>query len=522
MLDEAGMTDDPGLLRLLAPADVSGAKIVIVGDDRQLGAVGPGGALGALLDRHQPAVHVLDENVRQDDHDERAALGELRTGDVGAAVDWYIEHDRVSTAPDRETAIREMVDAWATDALAGHEVAMYAWRRANVDDNRRARDVWALAGRLSGPYVTAPGGRCYCVGDRIVTLAPGDDGRLVTSQRGAVTAVQPHTQTFTARMDDGTLHGFTRDEMAKDRLAYGYAVTVHRSQGETVDIAQRLEDGGGRELAYVSMSRARQRSVVHVVADDLEQAREDLTRDWAAERRPRWAIDSGTPAVHPLEVERHSGVPAPMRAALRRARLEAERRAVLKAVPPDVNPELRRVNQELRSFREQRQNWRKGAASSTIRNSPGQREISSWPARRRSKPSGSPKTALPRGACDASGATRRPPGAGPNPPPRRPTSTSPSRRSPGSTSPSTSSRIAMTNSAAAPPSAPWLTEHPELGRRIRHLDNELTDLDAQAHAERELGQLIASTVATPLRPELAPEQHPAPAAGVDLGMDLGL
>jgi conjugative relaxase-like TrwC/TraI family protein len=356
LLDEAGMTNDPALLRLLAAAQVSGAKVVLVGDDRQLGAVGPGGALGALFDRHQPLVHVLSENVRQDDPDEGAALGELRSGHVGAAVDWYVDHDRVRVSPDRESAIREMVDAWATDALAGREAALYAWRRANVDDlNRGARDAWALAGRLHGPYVTAPGGRCYAAGDRIVTLAPGEDGRLVTSQHGVVTEVHPATQTFSARMDDDSVHAFSRAEMAKDRLAHGYALTVHRSQGDTVDVAHRLEDGGGRELAYVSMSRARRHSTVHVVADDLDQAREDLAREWASERRPRWAIDSGTPATRPRDVEAHPGVPAPMRSALRRARLEAEHQAVAGAVPPDVRADLWRANHELLTAEKDRQ-----------------------------------------------------------------------------------------------------------------------------------------------------------------------
>jgi ATP-dependent exoDNAse (exonuclease V) alpha subunit len=135
--------------------------------------------------------------------------------------------------------------------------------------------------------VTAPGGRCYAAGDRIVTLAPGEDGRLVTSQHGVVTDVHPSTQTFSARMDDDSPHIFSRKEMEKDRLAHGYALTVHRSQGDTVDVAHRLEDGGGRELAYVSLSRARKHSTVHVVADYLDQAKEDLFRDWASERRPQ-------------------------------------------------------------------------------------------------------------------------------------------------------------------------------------------------------------------------------------------
>jgi hypothetical protein len=70
--------------------------------------------------------------------------------------------------------------------------------------------------------------------------------------------------------------------------------------------------------------------------------------------------------------------------------------------------------------------------------------------------------------------------------------------------------------------ARWLAEHPEVGRRVGHLDRELSDLDAQAHAEREFSQLIARAVATALRPDLAAAHDPTPGAGVDRGMDLGL
>jgi conjugative relaxase-like TrwC/TraI family protein len=61
LIDEAGMADDPAMLRLLAAVDVAGAKAVVIGDHLQLGAVGPGGGLEALVNRHGPAVHVLDE-----------------------------------------------------------------------------------------------------------------------------------------------------------------------------------------------------------------------------------------------------------------------------------------------------------------------------------------------------------------------------------------------------------------------------------------------------------------------------
>jgi conjugative relaxase-like TrwC/TraI family protein len=355
VLDEAGMTDDPDMLRLLTVCDLAKAKVVLVGDHRQLGPVGPGGALRALLNRHHGIVHVLAENVRQDDPGEREALRQLRGGKVADAVVWYAEHDRIRIAPDAPEALRATVDAWYGDITAGRDAAMYAWRRTNVDAlNRLARDRFAIDGRLTGPDLVAPGGRHYSAGDRIVTLAPAADGQVVTSERGEVMSVDIHRRALTIRMDDGRLESLAGEELAKERLGYGYAITVHRAQASTVDVAHRFEDGGGRALAYVSMSRARQTNTVHVVADSFDQAVEDLTRDWTVDHRARWAIDSGTPASEPLAVEHHPDTPSGQRAALRHARLEAERRAVAAAIPPDRTGELWAAEQRLADLRQDR------------------------------------------------------------------------------------------------------------------------------------------------------------------------
>ena len=77
---------------------------------------------------------------------------------------------------------------------------------------------------------------------------------------------------------------------------------MHRSQGATCERAHVYEDGGGRELAYVAMSRAREHTHLYVAADDLAQAKEDLQRAWASERRWRWAIDTGTPEIDGPEI----------------------------------------------------------------------------------------------------------------------------------------------------------------------------------------------------------------------------
>lgn len=69
-------------------------------------------------------------------------------------------------------------------------------------------------------------------------------------------------------------HIFGAGELAVDRVDYGYALTVHRMQGATVDVGHRYQDGGGRELAYVALSRGRQANWTYVVAEDVDQAAE--------------------------------------------------------------------------------------------------------------------------------------------------------------------------------------------------------------------------------------------------------
>jgi hypothetical protein len=333
VLDEAGMASDRDIAFLLDQARLAGTKVVMVGDDRQLGAVGLGGSMGALVSRHGGAVHTLAENVRQRNLAERQALAELRAGDVDRAIGFYVANGRVVTAPSRDEALRELVDRWARDTMAGKDAAMFAWRRANVAElNRLAREQLVTEGRLTGPELSVPGGRTYAAGDRIVTLAATPDGKIVTSERGVVTSVDLEARTLTVEMDDGRRQRFEQAEMGASQLDYGYATTVHRSQGATCDVSHVYEDGGGRELTYVAMSRARQESHVYIAADNLEQAAEDLTRSWANERRWRWAIDTGTPAQEPQS--------------LRREALIAEQAVLEAAIPRHVGAQLRQATVE--------------------------------------------------------------------------------------------------------------------------------------------------------------------------------
>lgn len=356
VLDEASLTADVDLARLLLAVERVGGKLVIVGDPRQLAPVGPGGALQALLERHPDIVTVLNQNLRQRNPAERAALRHLRAGNVRAAVGFYAANGRIRIAPSRTETLAAMVDAWATDTAAGHDTLMLAWRRTSVADlNHLARVRADQRGWLTGDDLDTPDGRSYAVGDPVVTLAPNCDGQVVTSQRGRVVAVDQRAQTLTMATDDGRRVVLKGEALDQDHLDHGYALTVHREQGATADRTHYLAEGGGRELAYVAMSRARGPSVVHAVADDLGQAIEDITHDWSLDRNQQWITRTAAaigvdPAIRAL----------PEDPAGRRARLLAELDTLERHAPPDVTAELAAARANLDRIRRSRDDLLRG------------------------------------------------------------------------------------------------------------------------------------------------------------------
>jgi conjugative relaxase-like TrwC/TraI family protein len=325
ILDEAGMTTDSDLGRLLSAVESSRAKMIVVGDYHQLDSVGPGGALEAIAGRHPEIVSVLSDNLRQEDLGERIALEHLRSGSVQRAVEWYLAHGRVHAAGGRPEAIEAMVQAWAADITAGRDSVLLAYRRNNVDAlNHAARSVWQQMGRLSGPEVDLDDGRAFQAGDRVITLATGPGGAWTTSQTASVVSVDPDSRSLIAETPDGRRLHMEGEHLGSDKLAYGYAITAHRSQGATIDAAHVLGDGGGRELAYVAMSRARTTSHIYLATPPARLA-DRLTLEWQTSRRQTWTLHD-----------------RPRKS----AELRQERSELLRSIPADQTAPLRHLQRE--------------------------------------------------------------------------------------------------------------------------------------------------------------------------------
>ena len=237
----------------------------------------------------------LRKNRRQVERWEREALRALRDGDPDHAVERYLAAGRVCVGKDSHAVHAQMVDDWCMARERGQDVVMPASRRAQVDAlNRRARSRLQAAGGLGADEVTAAGRR-FAVGDAVI--AGRNDYRLglLNGTRGTVTAVD----TRRGRVHVSTTEGRTVDVphryLAAGHLTHGYATTVHKAQGATVDAALLLvDDQSYREAAYTGLSRGRVANRVYVVSEEgdppeahalpPDRADELTTLRWAVRR----------------------------------------------------------------------------------------------------------------------------------------------------------------------------------------------------------------------------------------------
>jgi len=276
VVDEAGMVGTRLLSRLMERADSRGAKVVLVGDDRQLPEVDAGGAFRGL--RKELGAVELKDNRRQVEEWEREALVDIREGRSGEAIRAYVSHGRVVVGDSAEAVRGKLVeDWWAARQQAapggGGDSIMVALRRSDVRDlNERARALRESAGELVGPALQLTSG-AFSEGDEVVTGRNDRHLGVRNGTRGVVEAVDVDSgelviRTAPIRGEEGRAVVLPKGYLDAGHLSHSYAVTGHKAQGMTTDWAFVLgDDSLYREWGYVALSRGRVENRLYVVGD---------------------------------------------------------------------------------------------------------------------------------------------------------------------------------------------------------------------------------------------------------------
>ena len=267
LVDEAGSAGTLDLDALRGIAVERGAVIRMVGDWRQSGSVAAGGAL-RLLANELGAAEMLEVH-RFTDPAERSASLALRSGDT-AAVDFYLGAGRVHETTDLDQ-VERTYQAWKADIAAGRTSLMMAKSNDTVDRlNTLAHGDLFPAGRV-GESVDLRGGQWAQVGDTV--LSRKNDTRIPVGARGNH-ALNGQLWNVKAVNADGSLRVQLADGKAvttlparyvAEHVELGYAATIDRAKGSTVDTGHAVVDPGmNREDLVVAVTRGRESNHVYV------------------------------------------------------------------------------------------------------------------------------------------------------------------------------------------------------------------------------------------------------------------
>lgn len=277
IVDEAGMVGSVNCAKIIDAADSAGAKIIMVGDHKQLNAVSAGGLFRPLSDNLGHAT--LSENRRQQEAEHRQAVQDLRDGEAEKALQYHAKLGQVSVAKSNWEAIQSVADQWMADArqVGADKVAALAFRNLDVDAvNAAIREKIQSTGKLGKDHACetiSKDGEIKKIqlaeGDRIVFQTTSRKFQTVKGEIAKVENVKPGNKIEVTN----EIGEIKQIDLSKVEVRHAYCLTSHKAQGQTFDRAVIYGTGSGNQnSAYVMASRAKEQTSFVFTEHQLQKA----------------------------------------------------------------------------------------------------------------------------------------------------------------------------------------------------------------------------------------------------------
>ncbi|TBG72998.1 Ti-type conjugative transfer relaxase TraA, partial [Rhizobium leguminosarum] len=338
VIDEGGMVGSRQLARFVDEVKRAGAKLVLVGDHEQLQAIGAGAPFRAIAEAVGHAQ--LSEVRRQRTDWQKQASIDFASHRTAAGLSAYEARGSVHLKTDRAETLKAIIADYVADRSANPNDTRIAMahrrddvRAINAGIRARLQDRGELSRSTSTSddrgeeltYQTNNGKRSFARGDRIVFLENDRDLAVKNGMLGEVIAVAPDAIQVRldgkARTQDGQRQVIIPVN-SYQAFDHGYATTIHKTQGATVDrsfvLASTTMD---RHLTYVAMTRHREEVQLYAGLDAFKTVRSltetlsrsgvkettlDYTHDFANRRGMEDRQGQGDGAVAPAVITREA------------------------------------------------------------------------------------------------------------------------------------------------------------------------------------------------------------------------
>ncbi|SFB56745.1 plasmid mobilization system relaxase [Rhizobium sp. NFR07] len=259
VMDEAGMVASKQMAGFVDTVVRAGAKIVLVGDPEQLQPIEAGAAFRAIVDRVGYAE--LETIYRQRKDWMRKASLDLARGNVEKALSAYGANVKITGERLKAEAVERLIADWNQDYDQSKTTLILAHLRRDVRMlNVMAREKLVERGVVGEGKIfkTADGERRFDAADQIVFLKNEGSLGVKNGMIGQVVEAQPNRIVAVVGEGDHRRQVIV-EQRFYNNLDHGYATTIHKSQGATVDRVKVLASLSlDRHLTYVAMTRHRE------------------------------------------------------------------------------------------------------------------------------------------------------------------------------------------------------------------------------------------------------------------------
>ena len=297
VVDEAGMLSSRQMARVVEEAQAGGAKVVLVGDPQQLQAIEAGAAFRAIAE--QVRYVELTDIRRHREGWQQDATKELATGKTADAIHRYDRHSHLHDFKTSAVAKAALVEVWNDARLSQPDKTqiMLAYTKNDVLElNQHARTLRHQQGELGQDmaFQTERGERAFATRDRVYFLKNDRSLGVMNGTLGTIEAVKEGV--LTIRLDNDDCGGVDARRVTVttahyNHLDYGYAATIHKAQGVTVDrsyvLASKYLDA---QSTYVAMSRHRESADLFYGRDTF-LTKDDLVKSLARTRTKDVTLD---------------------------------------------------------------------------------------------------------------------------------------------------------------------------------------------------------------------------------------
>jgi Ti-type conjugative transfer relaxase TraA len=277
VVDEAGIVGTRQMHAIINHVSETDAKVILVGDNEQLPPIEAGGAFRAIIERTGYFELASIQRQKEDWQKEATALLSGDSNKVAAALQNYSDRGNILCHPTLDEAKAQLIAQWAQQVTRHPEKSSLILAYTNQDVfelNAKARDYLKATGKVAAteyPVQTERGPRQFSEGDRIIFLRNEKSMNVKNGSLGSV--MKMNGRSMTVRLDTGPVVAF--DTSKYRDLDYGYAATIHKTQGTTVDRSFVLATPNfDKNTTYVSLSRHRDDVTLYYSKDTFKDFRE--------------------------------------------------------------------------------------------------------------------------------------------------------------------------------------------------------------------------------------------------------